>query len=43
VRAFVEQLTLPQVAKIRTTFFDTMPRLSHTFTFTVRPAATSKT
>jgi hypothetical protein len=34
VRAFVEALTLPQVERIRTTFFDTMPRLSHTFAFT---------
>lgn len=33
VRAYVENFTLEQVEKIRSTFFDTMPRLSHTFTF----------
>jgi hypothetical protein len=33
VEAFVNSLTLAHVQEIRTKFFDSMPRLTHTFTF----------
>jgi hypothetical protein len=33
VESFVNELSLTHVAKIRAAFFDTMPRLTHTFTF----------
>lgn len=34
IRAFVEQMSIPQCDRVRATFFDTMPRLAYTFTFT---------